>query len=135
MKSIHFIICIICVLFCFVLFANADTTQSRDGDGQKIQGPAFGSIRYADIGTKGFKCFSTASKMSWEVKITSAASTDASSLGFKYFLNGDESVTYPVSDKFFQWQNAPVSKSPTISKVCLRPYSSATLKRASGIFQ
>lgn len=122
----------ICLLFATSAFA--DTTQSRDGDGQKIQGPSFGSIRSESIGTKGFKCFSTASRMSWEVKLTSS-STDAASVGAKYFLNGNETAVYPISDKFFQWQNAPTSKAPTVTKACLRAYSSATLKTASGIFQ
>lgn len=128
-------ICIIALtLALFSAIAFADTTQSRDGDGQKIQGPSFGVIRSASIGTKGFKCFSAASRMSWELKITSA-STDAASVGAKYFYNGNETVIYPVTDKFFQWQNSPTSKSPTITSACMRAYSSATLKTVSGIFQ
>lgn len=113
--------------------AFADTTQSRDGEGQKIQGASFGSIRSSSIGTKGFKCWSTATKIAWEVKVTSG--TDATLIGFKYFINNDESVTYPVSDKFFQWQNAPTSKVPTVTKACIRGYSSAVNKTANGIFQ
>lgn len=122
----------------FLLLATsafADTTQSRDGDGNKVQGPAYGTLRSASIGTKGFKCFTTVSKMSWEVKVAATASTDGAGLGFKYFVNGDETTTYPVSDKFFQWQNSPTSKSPTVTKACVRAYSSATLKTASGLFQ
>ena len=119
----------------FSAMAMADTTQSRDGDGQKIQGAAYGSIRSASIGTKSFKCFSTASRMSWEVKVTATASTDGAIIGAKYFLNGDESVVYPVSSAFFSWQNAPTSKSPTVTKVCLRAYSSNVQKTANFIGQ
>lgn len=115
--------------------AMADTTQSRDGDGQKIQGAAYGTIRSASVGTKGFKCFSTASRMSWEVKVTATASTDGAALGGKLFYNEVETVTYPTSAAFFQWNNAPTSKSPTITKVCLRAYSSNVQKTANFIGQ
>lgn len=124
------------LIVCVMLLCNsafADTTQSRDGEGQKIQGASFGSIRSASIGTKGFKCFSTASKIAWEFKVTSG--TDSTLIGYKYFYNNDESVTFPISDKMFQWQNAPTSKSPTITKACIRGYSSAVSKTAHGIFQ
>lgn len=124
---------LIAALLLLATSAFADTTQSRDGDGQKIQGPSYGSLRSASIGTKGFKCFSTTSRMSWEVKVTNG--TDATAISFKYFINGDESVSYPVSSAFFQWQNAPTSKSPTVTKACIRAYSSATAKTAFGILQ
>lgn len=122
----------------FVAFASvafADTTQSRDGDGQKMQGGAFGAIRSKSVGTKGFACFSTLNRIAWNVKVAATISTDGSGLGFKMFYNGNESITFPISDSFAQYQNAPVSKSPTISSVCLRAYSSATAKTASGLFQ
>lgn len=115
--------------------AMADTTQSRDGDGQKIQGPAFGYIQSKSLGTKGFVCFSTASRMSWELRASATTLTDSSAIPFKYFINGDETKVYPITDKFFQWQNAPTSKSPTVTKACMRSYSSATAKTAYGVFQ
>lgn len=126
---------ILLTLTLFSAIAFADTTQSRDGDGQKIQGAAFGSIRSASIGTKSFKCFSTASRMSWEIKVTATASTDGVALGSKMFYNESETLTYPLSGSFFQWNNSPTSRSPTLSKVCLRGYSSATQKTANFIGQ
>ena len=124
------------IIICLLLLCNsafADTTQSRDGEGQKIQGASFGSIRSVSIGTKGYKCWSTATKLSWELKVTNG--TDAAAIGYKYFINNDETVYYPVSDKFFQWQNAPTSKVPTVIKACIRGYSSSTAKTAHGVFQ
>lgn len=122
----------ILALCCWALDAKADTTLSHDGEGLKIQGASFGTIRSASLGTKGFHCYSTASRIAWEVKVTAP---DGSALGFKMFYNGVESVTYPVSDKFFQFQNSPISKTPTITSVCQRAYSSATIKTGSGVFQ
>jgi len=129
MKKFIFLILMLPTL-CF-----ADTTMSRDGDGTKISAPAFGSIRSVSVGTKGFKCWSTATMSSWELKVAATDSTDGAAIGFKYFINGSESVTYPVSDKFFQWQNSPATRVPTITKACLRVYSSATMKTAYGVFQ
>lgn len=129
--SIAYFICFIS----FVGILHADTTLSRDGNGQNIQGAAFGSIKSKSLGTKGFACFSTTSKLSWEVKVSASTLTDSAALAFKYFINGSETEVYPMTDKFFQWQNAPTSKSPTITKACLRCYSSATEKTAYGIFQ
>jgi len=127
---------IIAAALCLIAsIALADTTQSRDGDGNKIQGAAFGAIKSASIGTKGFKCWSTSSYISWEVKAAATASTSGAGVGFKMFYNGTETTTYPVSDAFFQWQNAPTSRTPTVTKVCLRGYSTATEKTAYGVFQ
>lgn len=122
----------LCV-FASTYVAFADTTLSRDGEGQKIQGASYVTFRSASIGTKGFKCFSTVSRVAWELKTTNG--TDATSLSFKYFFNGDESISYPVSTAFAQWQNSPTSKSPTVTKACVRAYSSAVQKTAHGIFQ
>lgn len=113
----------------------ADTTQSRDGDGQKMQGGAFSTIRSDSIGTKGFKCYSTLNRLAWMVKVTTTASTDGVGVGFKMFYNANEAVTFPMSDSFAQWMNSPVSKSPTITSVCLRGYSSATAKTSSILLQ
>lgn len=127
---------IICLTFSlFSCIAFADTTMSRDGDGQKIQGPAYGVINSVAVGGGGYHCFATTSKIAWEVKVVASTTTDGANLPFKMFYNGDESNVYPVTDKFYQWQNSPTSKTPTISSVCLRPYSSATLKTAVGVFQ
>lgn len=115
--------------------AIADTTQSRDGDGQKIQGPAFGYIQSKSLGTKGFACFSTSTRVSWELRASATTLTDSTTVPFKYFTNDSEIAVYPVTDKFFTWQNSPTSKSPTVTKACMRAYSSATLKTAYGIFQ
>lgn len=131
-KHLHIAI-IACIVFATSAFA--DTTQSRDGEGQKIQGAAYGAIRSASIGTKGFKCFSTTSRMAWEVNVTATAGTDAATLAYKYFINGDETVTYPMAKAFFQWQNAPTSKSPNVTKACVRKYSSATNGTANGMLQ
>ena len=65
-------ICIITLtMTLFSAMAMADTTQSRDGDGQKIQGAAFGYIQSKSLGTKGntWACFSTATRVSLEVKL------------------------------------------------------------------
>lgn len=117
------------------LAALADTSQSRDGEGNKIQGAAYNAIRSISLGTKGFGCMSTVNRIAWEVKVVGTATTDGVALGSKLFYNEVETVTYPLSGAFFQWQNAPVSKSPVILKVCQRAYSSATLKTMHGIFQ
>lgn len=136
-KNVKYLnICIIAfTIMLFSAMAMADTTQSRDGDGQKIQGAAYGSIQSKSLGTKGFVCFSTATKMSWELKVSATTLTDSSAIAFKYFINSDETKVYPVTDKFFSWQNAPTSKSPTVTKACLRIYSSSVLKTAYGVFQ
>lgn len=133
MKYLYILI-IACLLS--AVCAMADTTQSRDGDGQKIQGAAFSSIRSKSLGTKGngFVCFSTATRMSWEIKVVATALTDITPLPFLMSFNGSNSVIYPVSDKFFQWQNAPTSKSPTITSVCLRGYSTATTPVAKSAY-
>jgi hypothetical protein len=134
----YLIICIIACLFTVPAFA--DTTQSRDGDGQKIQGKAYGSIRSKSLGTKGntFACFSTLNKTSWQIKVVATTTTDNAMLPFLFYYNSDSSVTYPITGSFEQWQNAPTSKSPTISRVCLKGYSTATTpvpKSAFGLFQ
>lgn len=121
-----------CLFSLLASIAMADTTLSRDGDGLKVQGAAYGSIRSASVGTKGFKCFSTLTKSAWEVKIVDSS---GNSLPAKYFYNGNESVDYPFTTAFFQFQNSPVSQSPTISKACMRKYSTATEGTAKGIFQ
>lgn len=121
------------LFFCsFLLKSFADTTLSHDNEGLKHSQPAYGLIRSATLGTKGFKCFSTLTKISWEVKATLV---DGNTVPFKYFLNENETLVYPVTDKFFQFQNSPISKTPTVSKVCLRAYSSSSSKTANGIFQ
>ena len=127
----------IAIIAClFAVPAMADTTQSRDGDGQKIQGAAFGAMRSVSLGAKGnsFACFSTASRMSWEIKVVATALTDGAMLPFLMSYNGSTSVVYPVTTSFFQWQNAPTSKSPTITKVCLRGYSTATTPVAKSAY-
>lgn len=130
-----YILIIACLLF--AIPALSDTTQSRDGDGQKMQGGAFGTIRSASGGTKGFKCWSTANRISWEIKAVASNSTTGASVGYKMFYNGNESLNYPVSDKFFQWNNSPSSKAPTITSVCQRAYSSAATTGTTfyGVFQ
>lgn len=132
-KFSTFCVFIACVLFTFS--ANADTTLSRDGEGAKVQGAAFGTLRSASIGTKGFKCFSTVSRSSWTLKVVSASTTDGAGLGFKMFYNGIESAVFDVNDDFFQFQNAPTSKSPTLTSVCMRGYSTPTLKKANAVLQ
>ena len=122
-------------MFVFSVPCFADTTLSRDGDGQKMQSGAFSVIISASLGTKGFKCYSALGKISWWLKTTATATTDGSGVGFKMFYNGSETLTFPVSDMFGQWMNSPVSKAPTITSVCLRAYSTATLKTAHGLFQ
>jgi len=136
-------VCVKTLFKCFLIittlivganYAIADTTQSRDGDGQKIQGPAYGSIQSVSLGTKGFYCFATTSKMAWLLKAT----VNNAAVAFKYFINGVESAVYPVTtDKpeFFQWQNAPKSQSPTVTSACMRAYSSASITTATGMFQ
>jgi len=119
----------------FAVPAMADTEQSRDYGGQKVQGGAFGSIQSAAIGTKGFKCFSTLNRVAWNVKVSDSVTTDGSGIGFKMFYNGNETVTFPVSDSFAQYMNSPVAKSPQITSVCLRAYSTNVIKRATGLFQ
>lgn len=123
------------IIIAFALPAMADTTMSRDAEGTKVQGASFATIRTASVGTKGFKCFSTATKLAWEVKVVSTATTDGAPLGFKLFYNGSESTTYPVSTAFMQWNNSPAAMTRTITSVCLRAYSSATPKTAAGLFQ
>ena len=126
------------LLLTFLLFtatAFADTTQSRDGDGQKIQGAAYGYIQSKSLGTKGFACFSTASRMAWELRASATTLTDSTMLPFKYFINGSETKVYPVTTAFFTWQNSPTSKSPTVTKACMRAYSSQTEKTGYGVFQ
>jgi len=120
--------------------AMADTTLSRDGDGLKHTGYAFNTIRSKSLGAKGntFACFSTLLHMSWEIKVVATATTDNTTLPFLMYYNNDSSVLYPVTTSFAQWQNAPTSKSPTVVKVCLRGYSTATTpvaKTAFGVFQ
>jgi hypothetical protein len=115
-----------------VTSALADTTLSRDGEGLKIQGGAFATLRSTSVGTKGFACFSTLTKTSWEIKVADATGTISP---FKMFYNGIEFNSFPVTDRFFQFQNAPSTKSPTLSKVCLRAYSSQSVKIAHGVFQ
>lgn len=123
------------ILLVFALPAMADTTMSRDGEGAKIQGASYATIRTASIGTKGFKCFSTLTKMAWELKTVATATTTGAGVGFKLFYNGNESVTYPVSDAFMQWNNSPAAQTRNITSVCQRAYSTQTLKTATGIFQ
>lgn len=123
------------ILLAFALPAMADTTMSRDAEGAKIQGASYTTIRTASIGTKGFKCFSTATKLAWEVKAVATATTDGAGVGFKLFYNGSESIAYPVSAAFMQWNNSPVAQTRTITSVCLRGYSTATAKTAFGVFQ
>jgi hypothetical protein len=123
MKYLYIVI-IACLFAVPVL---ADTTQSRDGDGQKIQGMSFGTVQSKLIGTgTGFVCFTTVSKMSWQVKIAATVPTNSATLPFMVALNSTANAAYPVTDKFEQWQNAPTSKSPTVLKVCLRGYSSVS---------
>lgn len=122
-------ICIIALtLSLFSAIAFADTTQSRDGDGNKIQGAAFGFVKSKSLGTKGntFTCWTTSSLMSWEVRVVATTTTDNAMLPFLMYHNSSSTTPYPITDKFFQWQNSPVSKSPTILKVCLKGYSTAT---------
>lgn len=127
---------IICIIAClFAVPATADTEQSRDYGGQKLQGGAFGAIRSEAIGTKGFKCFSTVGRVAWNVKVSDSASTDGGGIGFKMFYNANEAVTFPIADSFAQYMNSPVAKSPQITSVCLRGYSTAVQKRATGLFQ
>jgi hypothetical protein len=125
------------VLFTFAFAATcfADTEQSRDYGGQKVQGGAYGSMRSANIGTKGFKCFTTLNRVAWNIKVSDSATTDGSGIGFKMFYNGNENVTFPISDSFAQYMNSPVAKLPTITSVCLRGYSTSVIKRATGLFQ
>jgi len=122
----------------FMLFSGiafADTTLTRDGEGMKISAPAFATIRSTSIGTKGFACFSTATKIAWELKVVATATTSGAGVGFKMFYNGLETALYDIDDKFFQFQNAPVSKTPNITKVCARGYSTATIKKANFVGQ
>lgn len=125
MKYLNIFI-IILTLALFSAIAFADTTQSRDGDGNKIQGGAFGFVKSKSLGIKGntFTCFTTASLMSWEVKVVATTTTDSAMLPFLMYYNASSTTPYPITDKFFQWQNAPTSKSPTVGKVCLVGYSS-----------
>lgn len=113
----------------FSLCAIADTTLSRDGEGLKHSGFAFSTIRSKSLGLKGntFACFSTLSRMSWEIKVVATTTTDNAMLPFLMYYNNDSSVLYPVTNAFSQWQNAPISKSPTITHVCLKGYSTATI--------
>lgn len=130
MKYLLFFILLIFTSTCF-----ADTTLSRDGEGLKMHNAAYGSIRSLSVGTKGFACFSTLNKIAWEVKLAATSSVDGAGVGFKMFYNENELTNFPVSGSFFQHQNSPVSKSPTINKVCLRAYSTSVLKTAYGVFQ
>lgn len=132
----QFLIVAVAILFSGAVVL-ADTSLSRDGEGTKISGWAPAVVKTASIGTKGFKCFSTVSRIGWEVKVTETDTTDAAMIPFKYsvIVSATETAGYPVSTAFFQWMNSPLSRVPTITKVCLRSYSSATEKTAYGIFQ
>jgi len=128
-------ILIIILYLAIAVPAISDSIQSKDFDGQKIQGGAFNTIRSASLGTKGFKCFSTLGRLSWELRVVATSTTNGATIGFKMFYNGNESMTYPISDKFFQWMNSPVARYPNITSVCQRAYSSATPVTGYGIFQ
>lgn len=130
-------ICIITLTIgLFSAMAMADTTLSRDGDGLKHSGHAFGSVQSKLIGTgTGFVCFTTLNKMSWEVKVSATVPTDSSTLPFLMTLNTTTSASYPLTIAFAQFQNAPTSKSPTVSKVCLRGYSTSVSKTAFMVSQ
>lgn len=132
MKYIWIIACLALATSAF-----ADTTQSRDGQGQKMQGGSFGVMKTYTSVTKGFKCWSTANSISWEIKAVPGNSTTAASVGFKMFYNGNESVVYPISDKFFQWNNSPTQGNPTLTSVCQRAYSTGNNNRTKfyGVFQ
>ena len=125
------IITIILVLALAVPALATGPTLIRDGEGQKIQALGLNTIRTASIGTKGFKCFSTASKLGWYVN--AVATVDGTNVPFKYFINGSETLTFTTTAAFEDWQSTP--SLPTKTSVCLRGYSSATAKTAVGIFQ
>lgn len=119
---------IIAIMLLVGTSAFADTSQSRDGEGNKIQGAAFGFVKSKSLGTKGntFTCFTTSSLMSWEVKVVATTTTDNAVLPYLMAYNVTTGTTYPLTKEFFQWQNSPTSKSPTVLKVCLKGYSTAT---------
>lgn len=106
-------------------------TLIRDGEGQKIQGLGLNTIRTASIGTKGFKCFSTATKIGW--RVNAVVTADGTNVPYKYFLNGSEALAFATTAAFEDWQSTP--SLPTKTSVCLRGYSSASSKTAYGIFQ
>jgi hypothetical protein len=143
MKIIKYlIICIFILSCCSYVFA--DTSMTRDGEGQKVQQFCPSVIRSKVVGTKGFACFSTSQYIAFMVKVSLPATTgddttlpgNGSNRGFKLFYNGDESQFYPYSIlfDFVQWNNSPTANTRKITSVCLRAYSSATIKTAYGLF-
>ena len=144
MKLFKYILICIFILSC-TYAAFADTTMTRDGEGQKVQQFCPSVIRSAVVGTKGFKCFSSANYIAYMVKIVLTTDTgddttlpgNGTNRGFKLFYNGDESKTFPISILFdyVLWNNSPTSGTRNATSVCLRAYSSASLKTAHGLFQ